>query len=237
MPKPKPAPRTKAVKPEESSGRPTSDEVRSEVFVEKYLTCWNATQAAREAGYKNPNKIGPRKLVEVGIQQAIKERLKDLQASADEVIIRLTNHSRASIEYFLDESNEISLEVARQNNALGLIKKLKRTRRTEPRGKDQEPVVITTLEIELHDAQSATVQMGKIRGLFVEKSQEMNWENEIIELLKTGKLTQARLWKELPNDAGRLIIASGVRPDDGAQAEAGNSPSPSAGGDGRAGGG
>ena len=204
---------------EENTDRPTSDDVRSEVFVEKYLACWNATQAAREAGYKNPNKIGPRKLVEVGIQKAIAARLKELQASADEVIIRLTNHSRASIEYFLDENNEISLEVARTNKALGLIKKLKRTQRTEPR-KDQEPIVITTLEIELHDAQSATVQMGKIRGLFVEKVQSMNWENEIIDLLKSGKVTQAQIYKDLPDDAARLIIAAGLRPDDGAQAQA-----------------
>jgi len=190
-------------------------------FVEEYLVSRNATQAAIKAGYspETARSIGSENLTKPDISIYIKKRLGELSATADEVITRLTSHSRASIELFLDEDNELDLAVARKNNALALAKKVKRTRRTEPR-KDKEPVVVTTLEIELHDAQAATVQLGKVHGLFVEKTQNMNWENEIIELLKTGKLTQAQLSKELPHDAARLIIAAGLRPDDSAQAQA-----------------
>lgn len=206
--------KNKANQVEENTDRPTSDEVRSEVFVEKYLTCWNATQAAREAGYKNPNKIGPRKLVEVGIQQAITERLKDLQAESKEVITRLTQHSRASIELFLDDNNELDLAVARKNNALSLVKKIKRTRRTEPR-KDQGPVVITTLEIELHDAQAATVQLGRVHGIFVDKV-VVEPSKALQEALEKLGLT----YDDIKSDplAVSLFAQAGVRVDVGTQA-------------------
>ena len=45
-------------------------------FVQEYLIDLNATAAAERAGYKNPNKQGPRLLVNVGIAQAIKIALE-----------------------------------------------------------------------------------------------------------------------------------------------------------------
>ena len=190
-------------------------------FIEFYLICWNGTKAAELAGYskKTAQEQSSRLLSNVIVQAAIHKRLKDLQAESNEVITRLTDHARANIELFLDDDNDLDLAVARRNNALGLAKKVKCTRRTEPR-KDQDPVIITTLEIELHDAQAAIVQLAKIRGLFVDKDQSPSWESEIIKLLRDGTVTQDRIRKELPDDASRLIIAAGLRPDDGAQAQA-----------------
>lgn len=49
-------------------------------FVNEYLIDLNATQAAIRAGYKgDPNTVGPRLLVNVGIQTAIQERQKARQ--------------------------------------------------------------------------------------------------------------------------------------------------------------
>ena len=49
-------------------------------FVNEYLIDLNATQAAIRAGYKgDPNTVGPRLLVNVGIQTAIRERQKARQ--------------------------------------------------------------------------------------------------------------------------------------------------------------
>src|SRR5437879_5742161 len=73
------------------------------VFVEAYLTTWNATEAARRAGYRHPNKVGPRKLVEVGIQAEIQGRLAELKMGADEVLVRLAEQARGSIADFLEE--------------------------------------------------------------------------------------------------------------------------------------
>lgn len=44
---------------------------KQQAFVREYLIDLNATAAARRAGYKQPNKQGPRLLVNVGIQEAI----------------------------------------------------------------------------------------------------------------------------------------------------------------------
>ena len=79
---------------------------KERAFVEYYLTHWNATEAARLAGYKNPNKLGPRKLVEVGIQQAIQARLSELKMSADEVLTRLSDQARGSMADFLRVDDE-----------------------------------------------------------------------------------------------------------------------------------
>lgn len=150
---------------------------RQRAFIEFYLSCWNATDAARKAGYsdKTAQEQSSRLLSNVIIKNAIIERLKEHHADADEVIFRLSKHSRGSIELFLDENDELDLSLARKKGALALAKKIKRTRRTEPR-KDKEPVIVTTLEIELYDAQAATVQLGKLLGLFVDKFVEMPWQ-------------------------------------------------------------
>jgi len=64
------------------------------VFVEEYLECWNATEAARRAEYKHPNKYGPF-LVKLGIvSDLIQRRLAEKAMTADEVLFRLTMMAR-----------------------------------------------------------------------------------------------------------------------------------------------
>ena len=65
-------------------------------FIEEYLKCWNATEAARRAKYAHPNSQGPRLLLDVGIKAIIKERLDELHMSADEVLERLARIARAN---------------------------------------------------------------------------------------------------------------------------------------------
>lgn len=71
------------------------------VFVEQYLQCWNASEAARRAGYAHRSE-GPRLLSNADIQVYINLRLADMQMSADEVLNRLADHAR-------DDSKGISL--------------------------------------------------------------------------------------------------------------------------------
>ena len=69
---------------------------KQRVFVEEYLRCWNATEAARRAGYSerwlhtNASKL----LQDTRIQELIKERLTDVTMSADEVLQRLAQKAR-----------------------------------------------------------------------------------------------------------------------------------------------
>jgi len=62
-------------------------------FVEHYLACWNASEAARRAGYKQRNE-GHRLLTNADIQAHIKERLAEVTMSADEVLQRLAEIAR-----------------------------------------------------------------------------------------------------------------------------------------------
>ena len=72
-------------------------------FVEQYLQCWNASEAARRAGYKFAGTEGHRLLQMAEIQAYVKLRLADMQMSADEVLNRLADHAR-------DDSKGVSLK-------------------------------------------------------------------------------------------------------------------------------
>jgi phage terminase small subunit len=65
-------------------------------FVEHYLSCWNATEAARRAGYKekwlhtNASKL----LQDTTIQELIKARVTEMCMGSDEVLTRLAEIAR-----------------------------------------------------------------------------------------------------------------------------------------------
>ena len=72
------------------------------VFVYEYLKCWNASEAARRANFKQPHSQGSRLLENVEVQAYIKARLAETAMSADEVLNRLADHAR-------DDSKGVSL--------------------------------------------------------------------------------------------------------------------------------
>lgn len=153
---------------------------RQTVFIEEYLTCWNATEAARRAGYseKTARAIGAENLTKPDMQAAIVARLSELKATSDEVMARLTAHSRASMEDFIDvAAQSLDLEKAEKRGKLHLIKKFRATTTTvsKPTGED---VQTHYTEIELHDAQAATVQLARILGLSINRV-EVTWKTEL----------------------------------------------------------
>jgi len=143
---------------------------KQRAFVEHYLACWNGAEAARRAGYsvKTAREQASDLLTKPNIKAAIAQRIAELKMSADEVLLRLADHARGSIEHFMDGQDEFSLAEARKQGKMHLVKKLKRTKRTEHR-KDGDPVVTTTTEVELHDPQAALVQLGRANALFTDK--------------------------------------------------------------------
>ena len=71
---------------------------RQRVFVEEYLTCWNASESARRAGYRGrANTVGPRLLANVGIQKYVEKRLSEKAMKADEVLARLADEARGTL--------------------------------------------------------------------------------------------------------------------------------------------
>lgn len=130
-------------------------------FLNFYLTCWNATHAARLADYAHPNKQGPELIKQPHIAAAIQERVTEEAMSADEVLSRLSQQARAEYGAYikvvdrLNGTRELGIDVdALVADGKGhLIRKISWTR-----SGDQI--------IEFYDAHSALVDIGRYHALF-----------------------------------------------------------------------
>ena len=128
--------------------------IKQQAFVEEYLRCWNATEAARLVGYKYPNRQGPRLLVNVGIKEKIQQRINEIAMSANEVLLRLAEQARADISDFVCEDGSIDWDKVRENG---------RTIRKITHRKDEHSV------IELYSSQRSLELLGKSHGLFSDR--------------------------------------------------------------------
>lgn len=134
---------------------------RQTAFVNAYLANgFNATRAAIEAGYseKTARQQAVRLLTNVYIAAAVKQGLTEYAMPAQEVLARLADQARSTMEDFLDESGDIDLKKAREQGRLHLIKAKSKT---------------TTLyggseRIELYSAQSALEILAKHHALLTE---------------------------------------------------------------------
>lgn len=133
---------------------------KQRVFVAEYLKCWNSSEAARRAGYsrKNANVNGPRLLANAGIKAAIEAELAEIKMSAAEVLARLSDQARGSMDDFID-GGMVDLTRARDRGKMHLVKKFSRS--ITEKGDN--------VSIELYDAQNALIQLGRTHGLFIDK--------------------------------------------------------------------
>jgi len=146
---------------------------KQQVFLAAYLECWNASEAARRAGYSalTAGSQGGRLLKNVEISAGIEAfKAKHIMAP-EEVQVALTEQARSDIGDFLTQEGDavtVDLPKAIAAKKTGLIKKLSQTRTTRTRGEDDTEVTVSTT-IELYDRQAALVQVGKIHKMFVER--------------------------------------------------------------------
>lgn len=195
---------------------------KQRAFVEHYLKCWNASEAARRAGYVgNVDVSGPRLLVNAGISIAIKARLSELHMSANEALSRIAAHGRGNIAPFLNANADgFDLTTDRAQAALDNIKKFKVKKRITT--KDDFRTEEIESEIELYDALAAETLIGRHHALFTDKVKQESWEDDVIAALRDGKVQPADVVKELGSDiATRIIVAAGLRPDEGGEAAGG----------------
>jgi phage terminase small subunit len=75
---------------------------KQKVFVAEYLKCWNASKAARRAGYsaKTAYAIGSELLRKPEIKELVDTCLAEIQMSADEAIVRNTQVGRGDLGDF-----------------------------------------------------------------------------------------------------------------------------------------
>lgn len=131
---------------------------KQRLFIEHYLQCWNATEAARLAGYseRSAGSIGSENLTKPEIEAEIQKRISAVAMSADEVLVALSGIARGTIEDFMDvdEDGKLSFNFkrAKDENKLSLIKKIVPTQ--------------FGLRVELHDRIQALQLIGKQHGMF-----------------------------------------------------------------------
>lgn len=147
---------------------------KRQVFVEEYLRCWNATEAARRVGYKHPNKMGPR-LVKVGIiAEEIKRRIAEKAMATDEILLRLADQARTDVGPFIvkNDNDDLTLnwERLKQAGLTHLVKSLTPTR--------------YGTKIELHDAQAALVHLARSHGMFKDRMDITSGGEPIVQKVK-----------------------------------------------------
>lgn len=132
------------------------------VFLVEYLLTGNATRAAEAAGYKYPDKQGPRLRHNEKIQAAIDEYFHQQEMSAGEVIARLSQQAKAEYGRYLRwdiKQNEVVCDLEKLlTDGLGhLIKKV---------GYERTGSETAVQVVEFYDAHTALVDVGRYHGLF-----------------------------------------------------------------------
>lgn len=162
--------------------------VKQGAFVEAYLTHFNATQAAKEAGYRAKDdhsfaSIGYENLRKLEIKEAIKARLNESAMTADEVLMRLAEQARGNlgdvfrivdypvtreeIDEETGESKTVTVGYKRQA-VLDMVYAIEngRSHLIKSYSETQHGE-----RVEMYDAQAALVQIGRAHGLFVDKQE------------------------------------------------------------------
>lgn len=131
---------------------------KQSLFIEAYLICLNATEAAKRASYRGNRAtmaaIGYENLRKPHIAKIIKERLAERAMGADEVIDRVTSLARGSFANFLNDDLSINYAVVKRQGHL--IKSLRHTKEGD-------------IILELHDAPKNLALLGKYHRLWVDR--------------------------------------------------------------------
>ena len=155
-------------------------------FVFEYVQCWNASEAARRAGYsdRTAGQQGYRLLKDERVKTFIKEVLRANLMSAEEVLARLADQARFDLGTYIrvidgapdEDSNEnsspteadgspsksvysvyIDLDALKRDGKAHLIKRV---------WQDKDGYV----RVEFYDVQRALELTGKYHGLFVDRT-------------------------------------------------------------------
>jgi phage terminase small subunit len=152
---------------------------KQKAFILEYLKDFNATQAAIRAGYsrKSAYSIGQENLKKPEIRTAVDERM----ASRDEVIAGLTDIARGNIADLMDISPlGFTLDLMTKdadgnpivNPKTKLIHKIRQKVTTFlGKRKDDEDREVVETEIELYSAHDALRDLGRVRAIFVDKTE------------------------------------------------------------------
>jgi phage terminase small subunit len=156
--------------PKPRKGKTLTD--MQERFCLKYLQCWNATQAAIEAGYskKTAGEIGYENLKKPEIQAQIQRAMEEMAMSAQEVLARLSAEARANLAELVEPYNVPILD--RDGAHVGD----RQSFRLKPEAFEKYGYLIKSIaptrsgdfRFELYDSQKAKELIGRHRNMFKE---------------------------------------------------------------------
>ena len=133
---------------------------------EQKTKLFNATQAARDAGYQFPKQEGYRLKRHPVISQVIERIMSEMTMPVPEILARLGEHATGDIGDFIDDNGDVKIGEVKTSGHL--VKKYAKRKRVSKQGVTEEQV------IELHDQQSALVWLGKHHGLWKAKKENNN---------------------------------------------------------------
>lgn len=128
---------------------------KEQIWLAEYYKCLNATEAARRANYKWPDKQGAQKKAKFAAE--IKAHLQEKTLEAEAVLARLAEQATNDIARFVtvSEGGNLIIDPAAIESYGYLIKSLTETAHG--------------LKVELYDSQAALQLIGKHHGLFTDK--------------------------------------------------------------------
>jgi phage terminase small subunit len=174
---------------------------KQSAFIEEYLRCWNATDAYQAIYPKSSRDAArasaARLLANASISEEVQRRVDERAMSANEVLTRLAEHARADYKDFLAvaDNGDIALDMDKAEGKTHLIRRVTQ-RRTIRTTKDTQ-IDETVLSLELHDAQTALVQIGKHHKLFTDNVQHSG----SVEIVKGYRTVTPDDWDESKDDS------------------------------------
>ena len=131
---------------------------KQQMFVNEYLKCYNATQAALVAGYAEGSAYahGHKLLKNAEIKEAISQRLSESAMSADEVLMRLAEQARGEHSKYISDEGYVKIGDIVKDGKAHLIKEI-------------EEAKDGTKKYKFYDAQSALNTLAKHHGLLTDK--------------------------------------------------------------------
>lgn len=176
-------------------------------FVDEYLKCFNATQAALRAGYseKTAYSIGHENLNKPEIKAELSRIYRENVMPPEEVLHHLTEIARGDIDAIIDRFGNLDIDKARELGRSNLIKSVKQRTIT---GEDSD---IHEHEIGMYDRLKALDLIAKHYQLTTTTRIEIDWQSKAVEDIQAGRLNFQSLVELFDHDlATQLFSRAGV---------------------------
>jgi len=169
--------------------------IKQKKFIDYYLITLNGVESARRAGYQGDYStlgvVAHENLKKPKIKEEIEKRLSKLAMSADEVLFRLTEQSKATLEHFIQFQNDgtfwVDLDKAKDAGVLHLAKEVKQDKKVY-RDKDGNTETTYRTAVKIHDSQSALDKLMRYYGLYNDSTRVKTWKDDIVQALIDGRL-------------------------------------------------